>query len=345
MPINRNAILRYKTIDRLLQNGRKVTLDELIDACNDALYETNGYGQVSRRTIQHDLQEMRYSQALGYYAPIEVVDRKYYRYSEFGYSITQMPISKDDLAQLSEAVDLLKQMSSFKGFDGVEDVVNRLEDHIASMRFKARSVIMLESNERLQGLEYISSLHDAIIGKRPVEIKYKSFRSSEPNSFCFSPYILKEFRNRWFVFGRRHDLKDVPLSNLALDRILKLSRCSENERYLKSKDFHPETYFQEMIGVTRELDSKVEHVVFIASKSEAPYIRTKPLHQSQKEIETLYDGSVKFSVDVILNYELERDILGFGEGITVISPESLASKIKERLAASIENNNKKGTLK
>ena len=53
----------------MLRKGRKVTLDELIEACNDALYETNGYGEVSRRTIQHDIQEMRYSQALGYYAP------------------------------------------------------------------------------------------------------------------------------------------------------------------------------------------------------------------------------------------------------------------------------------
>ena len=81
MPINRNTLLRYKTIDRMLRNGRKVTLDELIEACNDALYEANGYGEVGRRTVQHDLQEMRYSQALGYYAPIKVVDKKYYKVS------------------------------------------------------------------------------------------------------------------------------------------------------------------------------------------------------------------------------------------------------------------------
>jgi predicted DNA-binding transcriptional regulator YafY len=152
MPINRNTLLRYKTIDRMLRKGRKVTLDELIEACNDALYETNGYGEVSRRTIQHDIQEMRYSQALGYYAPIKVVDKKYYKYDEYGYSITQIPLSSEDMVQLSEAVDLLKQMSSFKGFDGVEDVVNRLEDYVASVRFKVEPVILLESNERLRGL-------------------------------------------------------------------------------------------------------------------------------------------------------------------------------------------------
>ena len=283
MPINRNTLLRYKTIDRMLRKGRKVTLDELIEACNDALYETNGYGEVSRGTIQHDIQEMRYSQALGYYAPIKVVDKKYYKYDEYGYSITQIPLSSEDMVQLSEAVDLLKQMSSFKGFDGVEDVVNRLEDYVASVRFKVEPVILLESNERLRGLEYISDLHDAIIEKRPVSISYKSFRSPDVQTFCMSPYILKEFRNRWFVFGMIHDYVDTPIFNLALDRIEEIANAPKGVRYLETKRFCPHAYFQDMIGVTRNIESQVEHVTFLASATEAPYIRTKPLHHSQKE--------------------------------------------------------------
>ena len=337
MPVNRNTLLRYKTIDRMLRKGRKVTLDDLIDACNDALYETNGYGEVSRRTIQHDIQEMRYSQALGYYAPIKVVDKKYYMYSEYGYSITQVPLSVEDMVQLSEAVDLLKQMSAFKGFDGVEDVVNRLEDYVASMRYKADPVILLESNERLRGLEYITDLHDAIMNKEPITIAYKSFRSAEAQTFCFSPYILKEFRNRWFVFGNRHDFTYSPLCNLALDRIEGISAAPKGERYLRDRDFHPGTFFKDMIGVTRDMDSPVEHVTFIVTASEAPYIRTKPLHQSQKELGIQADGSVLFSIDVILNHELERDLLGYGETITVLSPDSLVEKMRKRIAEAQEN--------
>ena len=325
----------------MLRRGRRVTLDELIDACNDALYEVNGYGEVSRRTIQHDIQEMRYSQALGYYAPIVVVDKKYYKYDEYGYSITQIPISADDMVQLAEAVDLLKQMSSFKGFDGVEDVVNRLEDYVASMRYKREPAILLESNDRLRGLEYISVLHDTIIQKEPVTITYKSFRSAEEQTFCFSPYILKEFRNRWFVFGKRHDFENTPLSNLALDRIENIEDAPKGERYLEDKMFRPKKYFQDMIGVTRNADSPVEHVTFLSSASEAPYIKTKPLHQSQRELETLEDGSVLFSIDVILNHELERDLLGYGEGITVLSPASLARKLQERLESSLNNYEKR----
>ena len=84
MPINRNTLLRYKTIDRMLRRGRRVTLDELIDACNDALYEVNGYGEVSRRTIQHDIQEI---------AP----NAKLYLFDLVGYGQSPISMERDDV--------------------------------------------------------------------------------------------------------------------------------------------------------------------------------------------------------------------------------------------------------
>lgn len=321
----------------MLRKGRRATLQELIDACSDALYEANGYGDVSRRTIQHDIQEMRQSNELGYYAPITVVDRKYYRYDDYDYSITNVPLSETDMRQLTEAVDLLKQMSSFKGFDDVEDVVNRLEDHVASMRYRVEPVILLESNSRLRGLEYITPLHDAIVDREPVVVTYKPFQWPKAQQFCFSPYILKEFRNRWFVFGRRHDSPEPILLNLALDRIEDISPAPKKERYIKDKSFHPLQYFSEMIGVTRMMDDQPVHIVFRVSASQVPYVITKPLHQSQSEISHDDDGSAIFSIDVIPNFELERDILGFGEGITIISPESLATKLCERVRRMLDN--------
>lgn len=335
MPINRNTLLRYKTIDRMLRRGRRATLQELIDACSDALYEANGYGDVSRRTIQHDIQEMRYSSELGYYAPISVVDRKYYRYDDYDYSITDVPLSETDMRQLTEAVGLLKQMSSFNGFDDVEDVVNRLEDHLASMRYRVEPVILLESNARLRGLEHITPLHDAITEKQPVTITYQAFQWPEPQTFCFSPYILKEFRNRWFVFGRRHDSPEPILQNLALDRIEEISDAPKKERYVRDKSFHPQQYFNDIIGVSRWPDNQVEHVVFRVNAPQVPYVTTKPLHHSQMEISREDDGSTVFAIDVIPNFELERDILGFGEGITILSPKHLAEKIRQRLKDSL----------
>ena len=97
MPANKNALIRYKTIDRCLRNRFRLwTIDDLTEACSDALYEMEGITKgVSVRTVQGDLQIMR-SDKLGYNAPIEVFDKIYYRYADPNYSINEMPLTEDD---------------------------------------------------------------------------------------------------------------------------------------------------------------------------------------------------------------------------------------------------------
>ena len=112
MPVNKNALIRYKTIDACLRNRyRRWTLDDLVDACSDALYEMEGITKgVSVRTVQMDIQIMR-SDKLGYNAPIEVYDRIYYRYADPDYSITDMPLSIDDCKLIKRAITLLANKS------------------------------------------------------------------------------------------------------------------------------------------------------------------------------------------------------------------------------------------
>ena len=108
MPANKNALIRYKTIDRCLRNRyRRWTLDDLVDACCDALYDMEGITKgVCTRTVQMDIQIMR-SDKLGYNAPIVVYDKIYYTYADPDYSITEMPLSMDDCKLIKEAITLL----------------------------------------------------------------------------------------------------------------------------------------------------------------------------------------------------------------------------------------------
>ena len=108
MPANKNALIRYKTIDRCLRNRyRRWTLDDLVDACSDALYDMEGITKgVCARTVQMDIQIMR-SDKLGYNAPIVVYDKIYYTYADPDYSITEMPLSMDDCKLIKEAITLL----------------------------------------------------------------------------------------------------------------------------------------------------------------------------------------------------------------------------------------------
>ena len=108
MPANKNALIRYKTINNCLRNRyRRWTIDDLVDACSDALYDMEGITKgVCTRTVQMDIQIMR-SDKLGYNAPIEVYDKIYYRYADPDYSITDMPLSVDDCKLIKEAIALL----------------------------------------------------------------------------------------------------------------------------------------------------------------------------------------------------------------------------------------------
>jgi predicted DNA-binding transcriptional regulator YafY len=330
VPVSKNALIRYKTIDRCLQNRyRRWTLEDLIDACSDALYELEGRDEgVSKRTVQLDIQNLRKL----YNAPIKVVEHKYYIYEDPEFSITESPLSEEDVKQMSEAVKVLRELSGFQEFSGMEDIMGRLEDVVHITRDKSRPVVFFEKNDLLKGLEFIRPLHQAILDRHPVKMTYQSFRAKEPSTFLFHPYALKEFNNRWFIFGRRPH-KDI--ENLALDRIVGLEASPETP-FLEDPSFDPETWFADMVGVTKFHTDKPERVVFRASPSDAPYIRTKPFHSSQRVLETGEDGSVVFELNIIINRELERLLLGFAEGIRVLSPRKLEQMIKNHLSKSLE---------
>lgn len=330
MPVSKNALIRYKTIDRCLQNHyRRWTLEDLIDACSDALYELEGRDEgVSKRTVQLDIQNLRKL----YSAPIKVIDHKYYIYEDEDFSITESPLSEEDVKQMTEAVKVLRELSGFQEFSGMEGTMGRLEDAVHIARDKSRPVVFFEKNDLLKGLEFIRPLHQAILNRHPVKMTYQSFRAKVPNTFTFHPYALKEFNNRWFIFGRGR-MKDI--ENLALDRIVDLSETPEIP-FLEDPGFNPEVWFADMVGVTKSSSDKPERVVIWASPDEAPYIRTKPFHPSQRILELREDGAMVFELNIIINRELVRLILGYAEGLRVLSPRKLAELVKKHFESALE---------
>lgn len=334
MPVNRNALIRYKTIDNCLRNPyRRWTLEDLVDACSDALYEYEGIDKgISKRAVQMDIQMMR-SEKLGYNAPIVVYENKYYKYEDPEYSITQTPLNEQDLKTMSEAVEVLRQFKGFSYFTEMSEIVNRLEDHIASARMKTTPVIDFEKNESLKGMDYLDTIYHAIVNEHPLQLKYRSFKARSANSFIFYPYLLKEYRNRWFVFGARKSGRI--LQNLALDRIHSLEVLSR-EPFIKNTFFDPNTFFDDLVGVTKNSGSKAEKVGFKVAANEAPYILTKPIHHSQRTIETLEDGSVILEIEVVINHELERVFFGYANGIQVLYPQTLVELIEKKLRRAVE---------
>lgn len=332
MPVNRNALIRYRTIDQCLSNRqRKWTLDDLIEACSEALYEYEGIDKgVSTRTVQMDIQFMR-SDKLGYNAPIIVVDKKYYTYEDPHYSITDIPLTEQDLGKLTEVVEILRQFKGFIHFQELSGMVQRLENKIHSAKTKQQPVIDFEKNDNLKGLEHLDTLYQAIIHKKALDISYQSFKARSANQFTFHPHYLKEYRNRWFVMGVTK--KEEPVLLLALDRIIDITETTS--RYITPKGLPLGDYFNDVIGVTVKPNQPPVRIELWADQHTAPYILTKPLHHSQRVISTTAEG-VTLTINVQLNFELERELLGFGSGLQVLSPERLRKRMKEQLEKALE---------
>lgn len=332
LPVNRNALIRYKTIDNCLRNRyREWTLDDLINACSDALYDYEGIDKgVSRRTVQMDIQMMR-SEKLGYSAPIIVKDRKYYSYDDPEYSITNIPLTDQDLGKLSEVVDILRQFKGFNHFQDLGGMVERLEDKIHVSKTKQRPLIDLEKNENLKGLELIDQLFQVLSKKETVNMTYQSFKARNPHTYTLHPAILKEYRNRWFVLGKTGADRQFQL--FALDRIIKLEKS--NVSLIAFDENELKGYFNDVIGVSVSDGMKPEEVIIWVDHVHAPYLLTKPLHHSQKLIEKNNNGYT-ISIKVQLNFELEREILGYGERIKVISPLKFRNTIKTKLRDAID---------
>lgn len=333
MPINKLALIRYKTIDNCLQNRfRKWTLEDLMEAVSDALYEYEGMTKgISKRTIQLDIQNMR-SEKLGYNAPIIVIEKKYYSYEDKNYSITNNPLSQQDMGTLNEVLGVLKQFKGFGYFQELTGMVTKLEDKLYKQQHKGKSYIDFEKNELLKGLEFIDPLHKAIINKTALHLIYKSFKAKTASEMIFYPYLLKEYRNRWFILGIHK--KGTSVINLALDRIVAIKELPL-EKYLKNTMIDIETYFDDVIGVTKMPGQQVINVIMKVDNTNAPYIITKPLHGSQKVLKEATDGII-FSIDVVWNFELERELLGFGESLKILAPKRLRGKIVSRYKKAIE---------
>ncbi|MBO9658909.1 MAG: WYL domain-containing protein, partial [Chitinophagaceae bacterium] len=148
--------------------------------------------------------------------------------------------------------------------------------------------------------------------------------SSTAYESVFHPYLLKEYRNRWFVIGRQEGKKK--LINFALDRIKKIRNSSKKYQY---NDLHDmSNYFDNLIGVTLPKNGAIDEIEIKVSSIQTPYIITKPIHNSQLIIKEYQDGSVIIRLSLIINEELKSVLLGYGNDIEVLKPASLRENMK-----------------
>lgn len=334
MPLNRATLIRISTIDKCLQNRyRRWTINDLIDACTDALSEFEGRcNPVSRRTFQNDLALMR-SDRLGYNAPIVVRDNKYYEYEDPDYSITHLPLNEDGLDALNYALEVLRQLQGFPQLASSIETISKLNEQISRITGSSVVAMDLERVEDYRGIHFIGVIYEAVKRQQPILIEYQSFKARQSTALVVYPYLLKEYRNRWFLIGEKATNRSPQVNIFALDRIQSVE-FDKNHTFKECADFDPEHFFDDTIGVTKKIFDKARKVVIRIDREQAPYVETKPFHKSQNIEQRFSDGSILLSLKVVINNELERLILGYGCHAEVIEPRDFRERIAENIRIS-----------
>jgi len=337
MSTNKHAVIRYQTLDKCFRNpGKRYFIEDLVEACNKSIYEFTGTDTgIQKRQIFEDIKFMESSQ--GWNVPLERLrdgHRVYYRYSEKSFSINSQPLNETEENQLREALLTLSRFKGMPQFEWVDEISARLDSGLDLSKSNSK-IIEFDQNNYLKGLEFITPIYNAILYKKAITINYISFKKEDKQTFVFHPYFLKQFNNRWFVFGK-NDASEY-IINLALDRIVNVQE--NKKKYIPNTEINFEEYFEDIVGVSMTNDAVQEKIILKVGKALYPYIQSKPIHGSQKVKEKQSSYNI-ISLDLIPNYELESLILSYGEGLEVVEPKSLRSRIKKR-ADLISDNYKK----
>ena len=178
------------------------------------------------------------------------------------------------------------------------------------------------------GMEYLSLIVRAIKSNHRLLIGYQKF-GVEGYEKVVSPYALKLFHQRWYLLART---ADDQMRIYALDRLKKAELTTEP--FTMPRGFSPKAYFAEYFGVLT-IPVPMAHVVIRAYDTTPDYLRTLPLHHSQREIAST-DQYADFALDLRPTADFQGQLLSHGARIEVLEPESLRQQMAQSLSASLE---------
>ena len=331
MPLNKNASFRYRVINECLRNtARRWTFDDLLERVSEKLSEEFDIVKgISPRQLAEDIHIMRKLPPTGYNAPI-TRRHGYIYYETPGFSIDQNPLSQSDVEALDEALNILKQFKDLPHFEELKRIPYKIQGSVNLQKHR-KALIQFETNPLVKGTEWIPPLSECIGNSRPLRLTYKSFKAKAEKSEILHPYLLKEYRNRWFVFGYNETYCGI--SSYALDRILKTEHS--DAAWIENSFVDPDHYFDDVIGVSIVAGTVPERIEIKLLPLVAPYIITKPLHNSQRVIHESPEFT-NIEITIVPNYEFESLILSFGEQVEILAPLEIRNMFNKRIKGMLE---------
>lgn len=331
MPHVKNALIRYRIIDRAIRNEHNPypSKRKLRELCEESLYGAVSGENVCDSTIEKDLFAMR----MEYDAPIKYSAKfRGYFYEDAGFTIDDTPLTSDDVAALKFAASTIAQFRNTDFFKEYGFALDRIIERIDATNDKKKEdndkdIIQFETGFGASGQEYINTLLSAIHEAKQVWFDYTSFATGERKRRKATPLLLKEYRNRWYLVT--YDLVKDRISTFGLDRMGDVE--VSDEKAAMPIHFNSDLYFKHAVGITVTTDKPLE-VVFKANNLAAKYLDSQPLHPSQKLVK---EGNKRttFELFVLITEELIRNLMSYGDEIEVLEPEVLRNEIQQRVTS------------
>ncbi|WP_158973845.1 YafY family protein [Cellulophaga sp. L1A9] len=283
---------------------------------------------IQLRQLQYDIDHMKsdLGWAIELNEELKIGRKKVFRYLDKTFSIANHPLNINDVEQLETTIAILSRYKHRAEFNWLEELIPRMEQSFKLVESGDNGIISYQENLDLKGREHIGTLFNLILKRKQIQINYEPYGKPQFN-VKISPYHVKQYNNRWFLFCFNEEYKTI--SNYPLDRINSIEELNNS--------FAPSTinwldYFDDIIGVTKPEEGKLEKIHLKFSEKRINYVLTKPLHGSQKVDKTDLDGRT-ISIEVIPNNELYQLLLSFGEDLVVLSPlnirEQMVCRIKK----------------
>ena len=325
MGVNTDQLIRFFKIDDKIKNGKKATIKQLATAWNNSCTEEKD--KVTERTIATDIKAI---QKVFEGAEIdEQIDGKYYSYSDHKFSIRQLNLNENDevfFSFLRMTLQNFENTDIYNKFNKLRNKVLQEDKSKQTTTNSFKNFILPEISFGKSGYEWIETLFEAINKQESIEIVYRK-NPNEISNKTLSPYLLKEFRKRWYLIAYDHAEDRKCTKVYALDKIKEIIE-SEKKFYI-DPFFNPNDYFKYTFGIHHELFNKPIDVVLDFYGNNIDQLMNHPLMATQKS--TLMQGgrALRVELEVYNSYEIKREILGYGKGVKVVSPESLVNDIKE----------------
>jgi predicted DNA-binding transcriptional regulator YafY len=192
------------------------------------------------------------------------------------------------------------------------------------------NIIQFDRPNSYRGIEYIEPVVKAIREKRRIKLSYQKFDEQSAKEHIIEPYVVREFKSRFYLIGNVITGKTQKVKTYAFDRFVSMQVTDVT---FSGGEFDSEKYFQNVFGITE--GDKAETVLLSFSPTQGKYVQSQPLHHSQQVVKET-DTECRISMQVMVNTELVMQLLSYGSGAKVLKPASLAERIKSELKKSIE---------